>query len=156
MKRLEEAYSAKRLDVGHFKIFESSIYFHVTKDARKKLEPIIEFGIFVGYIDSPHNYRVYFPTSMMTVVRKDSRFNEEKAMRVSLERELELYANEEILSPQVEEPHIGVEQPHTKDLGVETSTQAESSREGRKRTREVDRLLDYAWKNVEAPTSQRK
>ena len=40
MKTLEEAYSGKRLDVGHFRIFGSSIYFHVTKDAWNKLETI--------------------------------------------------------------------------------------------------------------------
>jgi len=35
----------KRLDVGHFRIFGSSVYWHVTKDARKKLEPTMELGI---------------------------------------------------------------------------------------------------------------
>ena len=88
MKTLEEAYSGKRLDVGHFRIFGSSVYFHVTKYAWKKLEPIIELGIFVGYTDTPHNYRVYMPTSWMKLARRDIRFDEEKAMRVSLEREI--------------------------------------------------------------------
>ena len=37
---------------------------------------------------------------------------------------------------------------------METSTQAESSGERRKSTREADRLLDDAWENVGAPTSQ--
>jgi len=32
------------------------------------------------------------------------RFDEEKAMRVSLERELQLHVVEEVLSPTVEEP----------------------------------------------------
>ncbi len=48
MKKLDEAYYGKRPDVGHFRIFGSSVYFHVTKDAWKKLEPTIELGIFVG------------------------------------------------------------------------------------------------------------
>ena len=39
---------------------------------------------------------------------------------------------------------------------METSTQAESSREGRKRTREADRLLDDKQENVGAPSSQCK
>jgi len=39
MKTSKEAYYGKRPDVGHFRIFGSSVYFHVTKDARKKLEP---------------------------------------------------------------------------------------------------------------------
>jgi len=101
MKTPEEAYSGKRLDVGHFMIFRSSVYCHVTKDAQKKLEPTIELGIFVGYTDTAHNYRVYFLTSKMTLVRMDVRFDEEKAMQVSLEREIELYVDDEILTTKV-------------------------------------------------------
>ena len=59
MKTLEEAFSGKRPDVSHFRIFGSSIFFHVTKDAWKKLEPTTELGIFVGYTDTPHNYWVF-------------------------------------------------------------------------------------------------
>ena len=90
MKTPEEAFSGKRPDVGHFRIFGSSVYCHVTKDARKNLESTTELGIFVGYTDTPHNYRVYLPTSRRTVVRRDLKFDEQKAMRVSLERELQL------------------------------------------------------------------
>ena len=86
MKTLKEAYYYKRPDVGHFRIFWSSIYFHVTKDAQKKLDQTVELGIFLGYTDTPHIYQVYLLTSRMTVVRKDIKFDEEKAMRVSLKR----------------------------------------------------------------------
>jgi len=76
------------------------------------------------------------------VVRRDIKFDEEKAMRVSLERELK--------GPQidVEGPQIDVENPHVEVQRVETSTQADSSSEGIKCTREADRLLDDAWENV--------
>ena len=90
MKKPKEAFSGKRLDVSHFRIFGSSVHCHVTKDARKKLKLTKEFGILVGYTDTPHKYRVYFPTSQRTVVRKDLKFYEQKTMRVSLERELQL------------------------------------------------------------------
>jgi len=40
----------------------------------------------------------------MRVVRRDIRFDEDKSMKVSLERELELHADEEILAPKVEGP----------------------------------------------------
>jgi len=142
MKTPKESYSGKRPYVGHFSIFGSSVYCHVTKYAVKKLEPTTKLGIFVGYTDTPHNYQVYLPTNMMTVVRRDVRFDEEKAMRVSLERELELHADEELLAPKVEETHINVEQPHVEDPRVETTTQVESSKEGRKGIREANRLLD--------------
>lgn len=71
MSTPEEAFSGKRLDVCHFKIFGSSVYFHVTKDAWKKIEPITELGIFVGYANTPQNYQVYLPTNKMTVVSRD-------------------------------------------------------------------------------------
>ena len=79
-KTPKEAYSSKRPDVGHFKIFGSSVYCHVTKDATKKLEPTLELGIFVGYTDTPQNYQVYLQTSRMTMVRRDVKFDEEKAI----------------------------------------------------------------------------
>ena len=53
---------------------------------------------------------------MMTVVRRDVKFDEEKVMLLSLERELDLHADEEILVPK-DEPQ-DVEQPHAEDHGV--------------------------------------
>ena len=79
---------------------------HVTKNARKKLEPTAEVGIFVGYIETPHNYRVYFPNIKMTVMRWNIKFDEGKAMRLSLERELDLHAEEEQLVPKDESLYV--------------------------------------------------
>jgi hypothetical protein len=69
MSTLEEAFTGKKPDVSHFNIFGSSVYVHVTKHSRKKLEPTAVVGIFVGYTETPHNYRVYFLNSKMTVMR---------------------------------------------------------------------------------------
>jgi hypothetical protein len=68
MSTPEESFAGKKPDVSHFKIFGSSIYVHVTKDAKKKLELVAEVGIFVGYTETPHNYRVYFPNNKMNVM----------------------------------------------------------------------------------------
>jgi len=80
MKTPDEDFFSKRLDVGHFRIFGSLVYCHVTKDAWKKLEMTKELGILVGYTNTPHNYQVYFPTSWRTVVRRDLKFDEQKVM----------------------------------------------------------------------------
>lgn len=80
MSTQKEAFLGKRPDVGHFRIFGSSIYFHVTNDAWKKLEMTIDLGIFVGYIDTTHNYRVSLLTIIMKVVRRDVKFDDKKAM----------------------------------------------------------------------------
>jgi hypothetical protein len=68
MSTPEEAFIGNKPDVSHLKNFGSSIYVHVNKDARKKLEPTAEVGIFVGYKETPHNYRVYFMNSNMSVM----------------------------------------------------------------------------------------
>ena len=155
MSTPEEAFSGKKPDISHLKIFGSSVYMHVTKDTRKKLDPTTEVGIFLGYTETPHNYRVYLPNSRMTIMRRDIKFNEVKAMKLSLERELHLHAEEELLVPK-DEP-LDVDQPKEEMHGVEESTHAEPNiRQGRKRTTEVERLKVDATQNVGVPTSQRR
>jgi transposase InsO family protein len=68
MSTLEEDFTGKKPDVSHFKIFDSSVYVHVTKDAKKKLELTSEVGIFVGHTETSHNYHVYFLNSKLTVM----------------------------------------------------------------------------------------
>ena len=104
-----EVFSWKRPDVSHFRIFGSPVFCIVTKDARKKLDPIAELGILMGYTDTPHNYRVYLATSQRIVVRRDLKFDEHNAMQVSLERELQLQVMEELLVPKEEEPQTNAE-----------------------------------------------
>ncbi len=94
-----ETFSGKKPDVSPFRIFGSSIYCHVSREVRKNLESTIELGIFVGYIDTPYNYWLYFPSPRMIVVKRYVKFDEEKIMWCSLERELELQPNQEILDP---------------------------------------------------------
>ena len=74
-------------------------------------------------------------------------------MRLSLERELELHAKEELLVPKDES--LYVDQPQEEVHGVEDSTHAEPNiRIGRRCTTEAERLkLDVA-QNVGVPTSQ--
>ena len=80
MSTPKEPFSGKKPDVSYFEFFGSSVYFHVKKYSRKKLEPTAGIWIFFGYTNTPHNYRVYFPNNRMTIVRRDIKFNEEKAM----------------------------------------------------------------------------
>ena len=68
MSTPEEAFSGKNPDISHLRIFGSPVYIRVTNDARKKLEPTAEVGIFFGYTETPHNYCVYFLDSRKTVV----------------------------------------------------------------------------------------
>ena len=97
----------------------------------------------MGYIDTPHNYQLYLPSHRMTTIHKYVNFDEEKAMRCSLERELQLHADEDILAPK-EEPQGDVEQRHVEEHRVETPTHEKSARDGRKHTKEDDRLMHDA------------
>jgi hypothetical protein len=155
MSTLEEAFTGKKPNVSHLIFFGSSVFVHVNKDARKKLELTAEVGIFVGYTEAPHNYSVYFPNSKMTVMRRGIKFDEGKAMRLSLERELDLHIEEELLVPKDESQDV--DQPHEEVHGVEETTQADPSiKNGRKRTTEADRLRLDAAQNIGAPISQHR
>ena len=138
MSTPEEAFTGKKPDISHLNIFGSSVYIHVTKDARKKLELTAEVGIFVGYTEIPHNYCLYLPNIQMTVVRRNIKFNEVKAMKLSLERQLHLHAKEELLVPKDESQDV--DQPQEEVHGVEETTQAAPTIRGKKRTIEAERL----------------
>lgn len=63
--------------MSHFRISEASIYFHVTKESRKKLEPTTKLGVIVSYTKITHNYHLYFPSLRITVVQRNVKFDEE-------------------------------------------------------------------------------
>ena len=74
-------------------------------------------------------------------------------MQLSLEREMDLHAEEELLVPKDESQDV--DQPHEEVHGVEESTHVEPSiRNDRRRTTEADKLRLAAAQNVGAPTSQ--
>ena len=76
-------------------------------------------------------------------------------MWLSLERELDLHVEEELMVPKDESQDV--DQPHEEVHGVEENTHADPSiRNGRMRTAEADRLRLDAAENVGAPTSQRR
>ena len=71
---------------------------------------------------------------------------------MSLERKLDLHADEELLVPKNEPQYV--EKPHVEDHGVVEKTNADpSTRNGRRCTREADRLRLDAAEHVGAPTS---
>ena len=79
----EEAFTGKRPEIGHIRIFGCLVYYHVLTKRRTKIEPTLESGILVGYGETSKAYRVYIPALKRTVVRRDMRFEEENAYRKS-------------------------------------------------------------------------
>jgi hypothetical protein len=84
-KTPEEAFTGRRPDVEHLRIFGCLTYSHVPSERRKKLDPTTEKGILVGYSEISKAYRIYIPTRRRVVVRRDVRFEEDRAFRRSLE-----------------------------------------------------------------------
>ena len=60
-KTPEEIFSGKKPEVSHLIIFGCTVYIHIPKEKRTKLDPSIKKGIFVGYSESSKAYRIYFP-----------------------------------------------------------------------------------------------
>jgi hypothetical protein len=82
-KTPEEAFSGKKLEVGHFRIFGCLTYSHVPSEKRTKLEPTTEKEIFVGYSETSKAFHIYIPSLRKTVLRRDVRFEEDRAFRKS-------------------------------------------------------------------------
>jgi len=57
----EEAFTGKKPDVNHIRIFGCLTYSHVPLEKRTKLDPITQQGIRVGYSEVSKVYRIYIP-----------------------------------------------------------------------------------------------
>ena len=66
---------------------------------------------------------MYFPDSQKTVVQRDIKFDEGKSLQLSIEREMDLHAEEELLVPKDESQDV--DQPHEEVHGVEEATHAD-------------------------------
>lgn len=80
-----EAFYWRKPVASHFLIFGTTVYFHVSKDIKNKIEFATKIGVFVGHKQKPHNYRVYLSSPRVILMRKDVKFHEEKAMICCLE-----------------------------------------------------------------------
>ena len=87
--------------MGYFRIFGCLKYSHVPSQKRTKLEPTTEKGIFVGYSETSKAFLIYIPSLRKTVLRRDVKFEENRAFRKSrgIERG-EQYSSQIQVSPQ--------------------------------------------------------
>jgi hypothetical protein len=82
---LEEAFTSRRPDVKHIRIFGCLTYSHVPSEKRTKLDPIAQQGILVGYSQVSKAYWIYIPSLGREVVSRDVRFEEGRVFQRSLE-----------------------------------------------------------------------
>jgi hypothetical protein len=85
----EEAFSGKKPNMEHLRIFGFHVYIHIPKDKRKKLEPLGKKGIFVGYSESSKAYRIYIPEQHKIEVSRDITFNEKMDFKKYIEESME-------------------------------------------------------------------
>jgi hypothetical protein len=98
-KTPEEAFTGRRPDVEHIRIFGCLTYSHVPSKKRTKLDPTAQQGILVGYSEVSKAYRIYIPSQRKVVVSRDFRFEEGRAFRRSLESRDSI---EEVLETQID------------------------------------------------------
>ena len=75
--------------MSHIHIFDSVCYCHVLAENRKKLDPSGEKGLLVGYSDISKVYRVYIPSPRRIIVSRYFQFDEDRALRRSLDLPVE-------------------------------------------------------------------
>ena len=81
----KEAFTGRRLDIGHLRMFGYLTYSHVPSEKRTKSEPTAEKGILMGYSEMTKGYQIYLPTQRKLVVRRDVQFEEDQAFQKSVE-----------------------------------------------------------------------
>ena len=95
------------LDVSHIDIFGSVCYYHVHADNRNKLDPSREKGILIGYNDISKEYRVYIPVYRRIIVSRDVQFDDDRALRRSLDLLVEQHPVQDS-GVKLEEPDVHV------------------------------------------------
>jgi len=75
----KEAWSRRKLNVSHLKVFGSIGYVHEDDQVRTKLDGKSKKMIFVGYNQKSKGYKLYNPNEGKMVISKDVEFNEEVA-----------------------------------------------------------------------------
>ena len=81
-KTPKEVFTGKKPDVSHFTVFGCSIYFHVLKAKRSKLDAFGKKGMFLGYNETSKAYRVYVPGQREVEICFDVTFDEDDSLRI--------------------------------------------------------------------------
>jgi hypothetical protein len=141
---LEEAFTGKKPDISHLRIFECVAYCHIPTEKRTKLVPTTEKGILVGYNETSKAYIIYIPTIRKTILRRDVKFEEERALRNSYQDK----NTSDIESPSQEEniSSAGVELPT-----VEYQEEEQSTTSKKRKPKWAEQLLKEANEQVEFP-----
>lgn len=73
---LYEAWTKKKPEVGHLRVFGCEAYTHISKDVRRKLDAKAKKCILVGYGEEAKGYRLYNPSEVKIIFSRDVMFKE--------------------------------------------------------------------------------
>jgi hypothetical protein len=90
--------------VSHLKIFGCSVFVHILKEKRTKMDPSGKKGIFVGYCEVSKAFRIYIPGCHHIEISRDVTFDEDATLKKSKRCQLEEVYEEELVAPRVGEP----------------------------------------------------
>ena len=82
-KTPEEMFSREKPEVSHLNIFGCTIYIHIPKEKRTKLDPSGKKGLFVGYSEQSEAYRIYILGYHQIELSRDVKFDEDAAFMKS-------------------------------------------------------------------------
>ena len=71
-----EAFFGEKPSVGHMRVFGARAFMHVPKQKRRKLEPVSERGVFVGYEPDSKAYRILRESDGKILISRDVIFDE--------------------------------------------------------------------------------
>lgn len=79
----EEAFTGKKPNVRHFKIFGILAYCHIPGDTCSKLDQAVKRGYFVGYNETSNKYQIFILGAKRIIVKRDVKFMEDKTYKRS-------------------------------------------------------------------------
>jgi hypothetical protein len=74
----EEAFTGRKVSVSHARTFGCIAYADIPKEVRGKLEPVARKTIFIGYLPTSKQYKLYDPVAREVIVSTAPRFNEDE------------------------------------------------------------------------------
>jgi hypothetical protein len=81
-----------------------SVFVHIPKEKRTKLNPSGKKGIFVGYCEVSKAFRIYIPGYHHIEISRDVTFDEYATLKKSIRCDLKEVYEEEPVAPKVAEP----------------------------------------------------
>jgi hypothetical protein len=138
----EEAFTGRKPDINHLCIFGCIAYCHIPAEKRTKLDPTTEKGILVGYSETSKAYRIYIPSTRKTVLRRDVKFEEERALRNSCQDILEA----EVPNQEEKSSSSRIDPPTMEQQEKEQPTLSK-----KRKPKWAEQLLKEASEQVESP-----